>query len=128
MCKTIFTGYYALTNRYRSDGLVPVQISGTSPIKIPSYHKLSPPKPLVYDYKNGIIDDIQYTKIYNEVRLKKLDPDIVYKDLLEITDGRIPILMCYEKPVNFCHRQIVADWFLEAGIHCLESNNKINNK
>ena len=41
---------------------------------------------------------------YNQV-LSKLDCDAVYKKLNE------RILLCYEEPEEFCHRQIVASWF-----------------
>lgn len=44
------------------------------------------------------------TEYYKQV-LSKLDSQEVYDEL----DGSI--LLCYEKPENFCHRQIVAAWF-----------------
>jgi hypothetical protein len=49
------------------------------------------------------------------------------------------VLLCYEKEENFCHRKIVADWFMETGIPVAEwqepekqqtsaAENKINDK
>ena len=29
-------------------------------------------------------------------------------------------LVCYEKPSDFCHRHLVADWFNKNGIECKE--------
>ena len=29
-------------------------------------------------------------------------------------------LVCYEKPGDFCHRHLVADWLNEAGYQCEE--------
>jgi uncharacterized protein (DUF488 family) len=29
-------------------------------------------------------------------------------------------LVCYEKPTDFCHRHLVADWLKEHGYECEE--------
>ena len=53
-------------------------------------------------------DKLSYTQsFYNEV-LNKLDPQKVLQDL-----GPHAILLCYEKPGDFCHRRLVADWILD---------------
>ena len=46
-----------------------------------------------------------YIREYYDQVLKNLDIDEVYNELNE------RILLCYERPENFCHRQIVAAWF-----------------
>jgi len=57
------------------------------------------------------LPDAQYTVAYNEI-LSKLDAQQVYEEL-----GESAILLCYEKPGDFCHRQLVAEWFkTELGI------------
>lgn len=50
--------------------------------------------------------DKYYVKEYYKQVLSKLDPHDVLK---KIPDGSI--LLCYEKPDEFCHRHIVAFWF-----------------
>ena len=30
------------------------------------------------------------------------------------------ILLCYEKPGDFCHRHLVADWLTKNGVNCIE--------
>ena len=30
------------------------------------------------------------------------------------------VLICYEKPDDFCHRHLVANWFNENGVNCKE--------
>ena len=43
-----------------------------------------------------------------------LDPHEVYKYL----DNKI--LLCYERPEDFCHRHIIANWFKAYGHECKE--------
>jgi len=45
-----------------------------------------------------------YTKEYYRMVLDRLDPKQVYNELKGY------VLLCYEKPGDFCHRRLVADW------------------
>ncbi len=57
---------------------------------------------------------------YKEV-LSLLNPSQVYKDL-----GENAILLCWEKPGDFCHRRIVAVWLekkLNVRVHELDYEN-----
>lgn len=58
--------------------------------------------------KSGAIDEDEYTRLYQEEVLSKLDPGEVYAEL-----GDDAILLCWERPGAFCHRQLVAGWFEE---------------
>jgi len=49
-----------------------------------------------------------YTEKYQTEILDKLDPAQVYKEL-----GENAILLCWEGPKKFCHRQLIAKWFKE---------------
>jgi hypothetical protein len=51
----------------------------------------------------------EYTRRYRNEVLNRLDPKKVYKDL-----GDDAILLCWEKPGEFCHRRLVAKWLEEA--------------
>ena len=46
-----------------------------------------------------------YVKAFYEKVLKKLDPKQVYDSL-----GNNAVLLCFEKPTEFCHRFLVAGW------------------
>lgn len=46
-----------------------------------------------------------YTNIYCDTVLSKLNPEKVVEDL-----GDNAVMICYEKPGDFCHRHIIADW------------------
>lgn len=45
-----------------------------------------------------------YIKRYNDEILYYLDPEEIYNDL------KNKVVLCYEKPEDFCHRHLVAEW------------------
>ncbi|MDV6237616.1 DUF488 family protein [Leptospira ellisii] len=51
----------------------------------------------------------EYTKRFNE-KLFKLDAVEVLEQLKELSQGKDLALLCYEKPGDFCHRRLVAEW------------------
>lgn len=71
---------------------------------------LAPTWEIVSAYKSGMINDAEYVQAYlhllNEDRA--LDPHDVLARLDDNT-----VLLCYERPEDFCHRHIVAWWFEE---------------
>lgn len=83
-------------------GLSPKEIREKFP-KMRRYDLLIPPKQLVLDYKSGKINKHEYTKIYQK-QLNNLDPCKVYEDLKD------SIILCWEPPWRFCHRNLIAKW------------------
>lgn len=80
------------------------------------YLPLAPPyEELLKPMHSGQLTYSGYTELYKELVLSKLDPVRVLEEL-----GPDPILLCYEKPNDFCHRHIVADWFKLAGYRTQE--------
>ena len=60
-------------------------------------------------------DPTLFTREYESV-LKALDPSAVLQDL-----GPNPILLCWEKAGEFCHRIVVGDWLrAELGVEVSE--------
>lgn len=61
--------------------------------------------------------------------LARLDPKATLNFLESLSEGRDIFLLCYEKPEQFCHRQMVADWlnshfpFLEVTEYMPAANN-----
>lgn len=68
--------------------------------------ELAPKKAWFFDWKNGLINNDRYIELYNETVLNQLNPYELYEKL-----GEDAILLCYEKPEDFCHRHIVSQWF-----------------
>ena len=54
-----------------------------------------------------------YATRFNYEILGKLSPVAVVWNIFEIADYKIPVLLCYEKRGDFCHRHLVADWLNE---------------
>lgn len=99
-----------------ADGLYPVSIAGKCPdwYHGAEYKKLAPKWSFFSKWKNGSHkgDNDYYIKNFYELVLDKLDPEQVIKELegfTGVSSDKI-ILLCYEKPGDFCHRHLVADW------------------
>lgn len=58
------------------------------------------------------VNENTYSERYIEEVLSNLDAQKIYDEL-----GEDAVLLCFEKPDDFCHRHIVAEWFeLQLGI------------
>lgn len=115
----MLTGYYAKLKIYMDAGLVPVSIAGKAPTWYSGleYKKLAPKWEFFNEWKNGSHkgDNDYYIQHFKEEVLDTLNPKDVIEDLKNLT-GVEPhkiILVCYEKPNDFCHRHLVADWLRE---------------
>jgi hypothetical protein len=58
----------------------------------------------------------EYRRRYFSEILGPLNPQAVAGELLEMAGGRIPVLLCFERPGRgqWCHRALVAQWLAEA--------------
>lgn len=69
-----------------------------------------------------------YREKYIGTVLDMTCPGIVVKDLMDISNNaKTVVLLCYERPEHFCHRQIVAFWLDIHGIECKEWSNEGKN-
>lgn len=118
----IYTSYFPKVNKLVENGLIPIAICGGIPEGYiwRWYRKLAPSWSIYSEYKE--FGDIEkYTKRYNEEILSKLNPEQVFQDLYNLADESVNFAMlCYEKPTDFCHRHLVADWFTKYGFTCKE--------
>ena len=58
-----------------------------------------------------------------KIVVKNISPSEIEKELKTLAKRRTSdkiILLCYEKPGDFCHRHLVSDWFNQNGIFCQE--------
>lgn len=103
--KALYTSYYGKAAKH------PLAVAITS--KPPHWFNgrackaLAPPWSLVDSYKKGEITAEQYTSAYLGL--------LQSKNAQEIVDG-LPdgaVLLCYEKPGEFCHRHLAAEWLME---------------
>lgn len=112
----IYTGYFYKLNDYINAGLVPISICGKSPDFYSGleYKKLAPKYAFFIAYKNNLINSEQYKQQYTEQVLGPLNKNDVLQELQDLADKQSKnsdiVLLCYEKPKDFCHRHIVAEW------------------
>jgi hypothetical protein len=97
----IYTSYFA---NYKKEDAVSIAFSTPNWFKGEEYKKLAPPKKLLYDYKSGLVDEKKYREIYSKEVLNELNPSEIAKELNN------KVILCYEKPEDFCHRRLVAEW------------------
>lgn len=118
----IYTSYFAKLKDF-PDNIIPISICGKAPdwYKGLQYKKLAPKHDFFMKWKENHDNDY-YVKCYNEQVLSQLDPEKTAYELLITTSGakKDVCLICYEKPSDFCHRHLVADWLNKNGIKCEE--------
>ena len=121
----IYTSYFAKL-RSLPDYIVPVSICGKAPewYQGLQYKKLAPKYDFFMEWKRNKDNDF-YIKCFQEQVLDKLNPTDVILDLSKMVYGynigeNGIALICYEKPSDFCHRHLVADWFNKNGVYCKE--------
>ena len=118
----VFTGYFEKVEDYISRGLVSIGIAGKSPCNFNGleYKELAP-KRFIYDNYIQSGDSEAYSKDYFYYVLDKLDAEVVLNELKQLANNKDFILLCYEKPNQFCHRHLVAYWLKsELGIELSE--------
>lgn len=101
----------AFTSNYARNGKHPnaICISVVRPRWYPNMvhmPELGPTWDMVKAYKTNS-DIQQYTKDFWSLLLveRKIDPVVIAKNIPEDA-----ILLCWEKPSDFCHRQLVREW------------------
>lgn len=122
----IYTSYFAKLKSL-PDNIIPISICAKAPdwYKGLQYKKLAPKYDFFMKWKENHDNDY-YVKCFNEQVLDKTDVLTVVRDLIDLTSANESIvgkdfcLICYEKPSDFCHRHLVADWLNEHGFECKE--------
>lgn len=108
--KKLYTSYYARNGKHPQA----ISISAARPRWYPNIGhmpELAPDWELVKAYKSGEINVNGYIeRFWQLIAERDLDPFEVVK---QIPDGSV--LLCYEKPTDFCHRHLVAEWLNMTG-------------
>lgn len=113
----INTSYYANIRNVRG---YKVQISVSAPNNFSEdyiFDSIAPNKSTLWNHKNRVINDAQYTKEYliklnanKETILSEMEQIISNAD--NANENRV-ILLCWEGKSKFCHRHIFARWYKE---------------
>lgn len=120
----IYTSYFANLKNL-PETIVPISICGKAPDGYNGwqYKKLAPKWEFFKKYKETLDKDY-YIKCFNEQVLNGLDPNTVIKEISVYSGGKDIALICYEKPEDFCHRHLVADWITKNTDYKVEEYNK----
>ena len=106
----IYTGYYGNLRAYKGMALVAISLSQPrwlSP-RLPQYDPLFPERWMLK------MERPEYTEIYDQILGRVIYPNFI--DWLKSVSGdKDVVLLCYEKPSDFCHRQLVAEWINNHG-------------
>ena len=116
----IYTSYFAQLKTIPKN-IVPIAICGKSPdwYKGLEYKKLAPKYSFFSEWQKTH-DNNYYIKHFNEDVLAKLNIADVLIELQNLGGGKDIVLLCYEKPTDFCHRFLVSDWLKKHNIKCKE--------
>ena len=118
----IYTGCFQDIKKYKQAGLVPISIAGYAPddYKGIQFKTLAPKYSWWKEWHDKHLSNGWYRKKYQKTVLDKLNPQIIANRLKFFGDN--VVLLCYEKPGEFCHRQLVANWLRNAGVAICEYN------
>lgn len=116
----IYTSYFAKLKSLPPD-VMPISICGKAPdwYKGLQYKKLAPKYNFFMKWKENHDNDY-YIKCFNKQVLNKLSAHMIITELYALSNGKDVALICYEKPSDFCHRHLVANWLNEHMIECKE--------
>ena len=108
----IYTSYYGNIRKLRNNSIIPVGIS----LGIPKWFRGNNLRYLAPTYKIlQLATQEEYIPAYIKL-LESMDMERFRFDLTVISEsegGKDIALLCYEKPGDFCHRRIFADWMKE---------------
>jgi uncharacterized protein YeaO (DUF488 family) len=120
----IYTSYFANLKKLPPD-CIPISICGKAPSWYTGlqYKKLAPKYGFFMEWKKTH-DNNYYIEHFQKEVLDTLDINQVLRDLLDLSKTGNIALICYEKPTDFCHRHLVADWLNQNGLDVKEYKNK----
>lgn len=107
----VYTSYFAMKSNLEKYGITPVSIALWKPkwYEGLEYKKIAPKAFML----RGEYSQEEYEVFYERFVLEKLEVNEVLDDLERLGDGKDIALLCYEKPGDFCHRHLFADWVLK---------------
>lgn len=116
----IYTSYFANKRKLVEAGIQPIGIAlypprwfGGKSLKV-----VAPTRSILKDPE---FTEERYTNRYLNEVLANVDANGFIEALKELSQGEDVALCCYEKPGDFCHRHILAEWLnKQLGIEIVE--------
>ena len=107
----IYTSYFAKAAILRKAGIVPIGVALWPPrfFRGISMKQVAPKRYML----NDSLTDEEYIGMYRNDVLRFVDAKSFIRQLEEAGRGMDVALCCFEKPNEFCHRHILAQWLKE---------------
>ena len=107
----VYTSYFGMLAKLEQEGIIPISIALWKPrwYEGLEYQKIAPK---AFMLRGGYSQD-EYEIFYKKYILDKISVEEVLKDLDALSNGKDVAVLCYEKPVDFCHRHLFANWVLQ---------------
>lgn len=108
----IYTSYFGNSKKLQQAGIKVIGISLYPPrwFNGISLKQVAPTRSILF--ANGQTQE-DYTRRYRSEVLSQQDMQQFLKTVEQASGGQDVALCCYEKPEDFCHRHILADWIRE---------------
>lgn len=108
----IYTSYFGNSKKLQQAGIKVIGISLYPPrwFNGISLKQVAPTKSILF--ANGQTQE-DYIRRYRSEVLSRQDMQQFLKTVEQTSGGQDVALCCYEKPEDFCHRHILADWIKE---------------
>ncbi len=110
----IYTSYFANLIKIPAS-IVPISISCKPP---KGYHgleyKVLAPSYVLLSACHKNHDEDYYRQVFCN-KLNSLNARNIVEVLEYLSKGKDIVLVCYERPENFCHRHLVAEWLCKNG-------------
>lgn len=115
----IYTGYFA---KCKAENGVAICLYPPKGFNGEAYKALAPTERILQWWKESP-QDKKAQEIYKRLYYRDVLNHLDVHDVARALQDRI--LLCYEKPGDFCHRHIVAEWLIANGYECEEANDDI---
>lgn len=115
----VYTSYFGKLGALHQAGVTPICIARG----IPKFYGGAVEQsvaPFGWMLKDGVTRD-EYIKAYFSQVLTRINPRQFLDKCKVLSKGKDVALLCYEKPEDFCHRHLLAEWLnRELGIEVKE--------
>lgn len=107
----IYTSYFSKGKKLTDAGIKMIGIA----LKPPTWyygvtvHDVAPTPSILY----GAQTEEEYTRRFKAEILSRVNARAFVDKITQISQGHDVALCCFEKPGEFCHRHIVAEWLKE---------------
>lgn len=108
----IFTSYFGNVGTLKRCGIHPISIARWSPRNWDG-DRLIWLAPTPYMVKEASREE--YIRMYKSI-CQSVNIELLIRQLSDIGDGKDVALLCYERPGQFCHRHMLAEYLTEHGI------------